>query len=576
MQTFSQDLISIEEARVLEQGTTVTVTGWATVTDHYAGPIYLQDETAGIAVYSGPLMRNDGFLLDMQLGDSLVVSGPLSEFNGLLQISGNDVTVEIYPEGNRDIEPEVITVSELNSENYEGQLVTIENVAIDHRGFFQVNTSYAFNDATGTGEIRVQRYNAEFDGAYVPTEEPIIISSVVGQFRGTQQLQPRFPADFGVDDITYPGDNLDTDLTFDVVTWNIEWFGNEENAPGDIEDQFEYVKTIVETIDADVYALQEISSEAQFTRLINELDDYDGMIADYTQTQRTAYLYKTSVISTSDIRVLEEGFTTYYWAGRRPFKLHANLRSGEQVYIYNIHAKSAAGPDPDVSYQRRKNASEEMKTYLDNNRQGDMIIFLGDYNDDIPESTFESATSPYQNFVDDENYSVVTTGLSEAGFFSFGVGRFRSMIDHITISEPLFDLHIDGAERVLVPTYVPEYLRITSDHFPVYTRFDMTGQYTSAEVFTAIPDKFELKGNYPNPFNPTTQIRFTLPAQQNITLSVYDVTGRLVAQPLNNQSMNSGTHNITFDASTLSSGLYIYTLRSSNGNSLSGKMMLIK
>ncbi len=90
-----------------------------------------------------------------------------------------------------------------------------------------------------------------------------------------------------------------------------------------------------------------------------------------------------------------------------------------------------------------------------------------------------------------------------------------------------------------------------------------------------LPQKFELAQNYPNPFNPTTTIQFSLPKSSTITLEVYNVTGELVSELIKNASFNAGVYKISFDASNLASGTYIYKL--SNGNyTISKKMILMK
>ncbi|MGB0347597.1 MAG: T9SS type A sorting domain-containing protein, partial [Balneolaceae bacterium] len=94
------------------------------------------------------------------------------------------------------------------------------------------------------------------------------------------------------------------------------------------------------------------------------------------------------------------------------------------------------------------------------------------------------------------------------------------------------------------------------------------------DIFDA-PNSISLDQNYPNPFNPSTNISFALPTAQNITLKVYDMLGREVATLFNNQRMSAGQQTVSFDASGLSSGVYIYQLVGAN-TSITKRMTLIK
>ncbi|NUO17820.1 VCBS repeat-containing protein, partial [bacterium] len=89
-----------------------------------------------------------------------------------------------------------------------------------------------------------------------------------------------------------------------------------------------------------------------------------------------------------------------------------------------------------------------------------------------------------------------------------------------------------------------------------------------------VPLNYELSSNYPNPFNPMTQIRFGLPEAQSVKLTVYDVTGREVAR-LADGAFGAGFHTVTFDASNLASGLYLYRIEAGEFVS-SRKMILMK
>jgi len=89
-----------------------------------------------------------------------------------------------------------------------------------------------------------------------------------------------------------------------------------------------------------------------------------------------------------------------------------------------------------------------------------------------------------------------------------------------------------------------------------------------------IPEQFELMQNYPNPFNASTSIQFGLPTSSQVRIDVLKLDGRHVANILN-QRMSSGNHTLSWDASNLSSGIYVYTLRAGEIN-ITRKMILLK
>ncbi|GEM_PF-3408436 len=104
-------------------------------------------------------------------------------------------------------------------------------------------------------------------------------------------------------------------------------------------------------------------------------------------------------------------------------------------------------------------------------------------------------------------------------------------------------------------------------------KFD-TEHITSVEQVVGTPSNINLDQNYPNPFNPTTQIGFTLSTASQVQLSVYDLLGRRVATLLEGKR-RAGTHQVLFNAKNLSSGVYIYRLKT-EGFTQSRKMLLVK
>jgi len=85
---------------------------------------------------------------------------------------------------------------------------------------------------------------------------------------------------------------------------------------------------------------------------------------------------------------------------------------------------------------------------------------------------------------------------------------------------------------------------------------------------------YSLSQNYPNPFNPVTQIRFDLAHDAAVTLDVFNLMGQKAAQ-LVNAPLVAGSHTVSFDASALPTGVYIYRL-AADGQMVQRKMMLLK
>jgi alpha-amylase len=89
-----------------------------------------------------------------------------------------------------------------------------------------------------------------------------------------------------------------------------------------------------------------------------------------------------------------------------------------------------------------------------------------------------------------------------------------------------------------------------------------------------LPANFKLYANYPNPFNPSTNIVFALPKASHVKLVVYDILGREVATVLDNY-VAAGYHNVKFNAFNLASGIYFYALKTDDNFSVK-KMLLLK
>ena len=113
----------------------------------------------------------------------------------------------------------------------------------------------------------------------------------------------------------------------------------------------------------------------------------------------------------------------------------------------------------------------------------------------------------------------------------------------------------------------------------VDSHWSYTGEIMSLDDHNITADKFELKGNYPNPFNPTTKIRFTNDRSSNVKVTVYALNGEKVATIMNKQ-VNAGAYDVSWNGKSsngtiVPTGMYLYDIES-DGRRLQGKMLFLK
>ena len=113
----------------------------------------------------------------------------------------------------------------------------------------------------------------------------------------------------------------------------------------------------------------------------------------------------------------------------------------------------------------------------------------------------------------------------------------------------------------------------------VNSHWTYMGALSTVDNDNITADKFELKGNYPNPFNPTTKIRFTNDRATNVKVTVYSLKGEKVATIMNKQ-VNSGTYDVSWNGKNTSgkvvpTGMYLYDIEA-EGRRLQGKMLFLK
>ena len=178
-------------------GQTVTVSGIVTSDGNLGIVRYLQDETAGIALYPGGEWSSNGWA-DPQPGDALTMTAQLSEYNGLLEVGPDGITlVDVTSSGNPLPEAQTVTPAQLD-ESMEGELAYIEGAFFTNGGtIITGNSTFSFSVGDEDGIIYVRNDN-ELVGLVLPAGE-VNLYGIVSQFSfdgfGGYQLLPRGSAD---------------------------------------------------------------------------------------------------------------------------------------------------------------------------------------------------------------------------------------------------------------------------------------------------------------------------------------------------------------------------------------------
>lgn len=310
----------------------------------------------------------------------------------------------------------------------------------------------------------------------------LLLGSLVVATCDVPTAAPRATADDSASLATVPARG--TASTLDVAGWNIEWFGSTANGPRNEALQLGNARDIIAGTDMDVWGVAEIVSQAHWNSLESQLTGYTGFLAsEPTVTDGAAYysaseqklgiLYKSSVATLLGARVILTANDADF-AGRPPLevKLRVSLNgTTEDVTVIVLHAKAFSDA---AGWQRRLNASNALKSYLDATYPTQKVIVVGDWNDDVDTSITADKPSPYANFVNAARYAFPTAALSAAGISS--TTSYSDLVDHHLNTDELHATLVAGSAQVYrVDSYVASYDATTSDHFPVLSRYSFGG-----------------------------------------------------------------------------------------------------
>jgi endonuclease/exonuclease/phosphatase family metal-dependent hydrolase len=260
-----------------------------------------------------------------------------------------------------------------------------------------------------------------------------------------------------------------TDSTLEVVTWNLENFAKVGVTTVD------HVVEIIEGLDADVIALQEIESSSYFQRLVSNLEGWSGYRAGGSSGwMELAYLYRDegSFQVTTIYEILTNESRPF---PRRPLVLECAL-NGETYAIINNHLKCCGDgdldPDDDGDEEtRRRDACVLLADYARDHLAEVNVIMVGDWNDELSDS---EANNVFQVFLDDtQNWKFVDLPIAQNNNTIWSFPGWPSHLDHILINAALFP-DFDAPEAMV-------------EVIPLHTRFEGGLQALDAEVSDHLP-----------------------------------------------------------------------------------------
>lgn len=360
-----------------------------------------------------------------------------------------------------------------------------------------------------------------------------------------------------------------TDTTFEVATWNIEWF------PKNDQITISYVIDIIEALDIDLLAIQEVDDTIAFAQMIDSLDSYKGFLKS-SWFAGLAYIYKPDIIQVNDI--YEIYTTSPYWSPfpRSPMVMDFTFMN-ERIIAINNHFK-CCGDDildldnPNDEETRRYYASNLLKEYIDTYLPNENTIVLGDLNDNLTDS---HENNVFQQFLNDpENYLFTDLDIAAGSVSEWSYPTWPSHLDHILISHELFDeFEQEGSliQTIKLDEYIPggweEYDENISDHRPVGLKLVMnsntgidTQPYTARD-FT----------NFPNPFRSVTTFSFGA-VQGQAAIEIVSLHGQVVFF----QEIPEGRTSIIWDAVGLPDGIYLARLLKDHSDVATLKIVLIR
>ena len=279
---------------------------------------------------------------------------------------------------------------------------------------------------------------------------------------------------------------LGTDTTVDIVCWNTEWLGDVQNGPTNEVTQMKNVVAVIKGMDMDLWGMCEVSSSAAWDTLRARLPEYDGVISTWSQTQKTALLYRKNMFRVLNAQHILAVYEREFASGRLPLEVMLEVNFGvkkDTIYAIVIHLKANTGTTAEKaeSYDFRKRSSEALKDYMDARKTRKFLV-IGDWNDDLDVSIYNNLATPFARILaDTAGYFFPSRALTLSGQRS--TVSYSNMIDHQMVNRAMRPYYVANSASVFrADAYIVGYGSNTSDHYPVIARYDFRRTLPTASL----------------------------------------------------------------------------------------------
>ena len=246
-----------------------------------------------------------------------------------------------------------------------------------------------------------------------------------------------------------------TNHTLDIVSWNIENFPKNDVTINEII-------PIIDSLNVDIVALQEIESTQDFNNMVNQLGgNWIGYKAENSSYGVLSYLINTTFITINSAPSTILSQFNYDFTYRPPYVLQFEFNNTAYTLI-NVHFKCCDGGE-----ERRANASVHLENYIKNNLSNNNVIVVGDFNDELVDenNVFDVFLNKSQDYLFSDIHIAQN---NQKSYWSFP--SYPSHIDHILITDELFNQEDTTCTLLLDQWFFDnanDYFFYVSDHRPM-------------------------------------------------------------------------------------------------------------